>query len=77
MWNSCVSFLEQKYILSNFCLVFFTAFAQLQTDVTDLTSDLEGTGMPFVSHRQYAMSMFFYGLEVQPATFDQEVRKEN
>ncbi|XP_072025086.1 plexin-A2-like [Amphiura filiformis] len=49
-----------------------SAFAQLQTDVTDLTSDLEGTGMPFVSHRQYAMSMFFYGMEIQPASFDQE-----
>ena len=53
--------------------IHFVAFAELQTDVTDLTSDLEGTGMPFVPHMQYAISMFFTGLDTRPTTYDPEV----
>ena len=53
-----------------------TAFAELQTNVTDLTHDLAGTGMPFVSHRQYATNMLFTGLDIQPTTSDPEVSKK-
>ena len=28
------------------------AFAELQTDITDLTNELETTGIPFVAHRK-------------------------
>ncbi|XP_071807388.1 plexin-A2-like [Asterias amurensis] len=52
------------------------AFAELQTNVTDLTHDLAGTGMPFVSHRQYATNMLFTGLDIQPMTSDPENPEE-
>ncbi|XP_071810406.1 plexin-B-like isoform X1 [Asterias amurensis] len=46
------------------------AFAELQTDMTDLTSDLEGLGMPFVGQRDYATNMLFVVLETKPMTSD-------
>ncbi|XP_033645766.1 plexin-B-like [Asterias rubens] len=46
------------------------AFAELQTDMTDLTSDLEGLGMPFVGQRDYATNMLFVALETKPMTSD-------
>ncbi|XP_038061896.1 plexin-B-like [Patiria miniata] len=52
------------------------AFAELQTDMTDLTSDLEGIGMPFVSHRDYATNMLFIGQEMKPSTTDEEYPNE-
>ncbi|XP_071784063.1 plexin-B-like [Asterias amurensis] len=52
------------------------AFAELQTDLTDLTSDLHGIGMPFVSHREYASNMLFIGQE-RPDTQDKEYPDEN
>ncbi|XP_038061899.1 plexin-B-like [Patiria miniata] len=52
------------------------AFAELQTDMTDLTSDLEGIGMPFVSHREYATNMLFIGQEITPDTEDEEYPNE-
>ncbi|XP_022105398.1 plexin-B-like isoform X2 [Acanthaster planci] len=52
------------------------AFAELQTDLTDLTSDLEGIGMPFVSHREYATNMLFIGQEIIPDTEDEEYPNE-
>ena len=58
------------YLLIQFFV--FSAFAELQTDLTDLTSDLHGIGMPFVSHREYASNMLFIGQE-RPDTQDKEV----
>ncbi|XP_022111250.1 plexin-B-like isoform X2 [Acanthaster planci] len=52
------------------------AFAELQTDLTDLTSDLDGIGMPFVSHREYATNMLFIGQEITPDTEDEEYPNE-
>ena len=43
--------------------------------MTDLTSDLEGIGMPFVSLREYATKMLFTGQNVVPDTEDEQVRK--
>ncbi|XP_022105359.1 plexin-B-like isoform X2 [Acanthaster planci] len=54
-----------------------TAFAELQTDVSDLTSDLEGIGMPFVSHREYTTNMLFIGQETKPSTTDPENPEEH
>ncbi|XP_072025087.1 plexin-A2-like [Amphiura filiformis] len=64
--------IEMEDLESNIASDIHEAFVKLQTDVTDLTSDLEGTGMPFVPHRQYAISMFFTGLEARPMTYDPE-----
>ena len=38
------------------------AFAELQTDLTDLTMELETTGIPIVPHRAYVMNVFFPGV---------------
>ncbi|XP_022111248.1 plexin-B1-like [Acanthaster planci] len=51
------------------------AFAELQSDVTDLTRDLSVSGMPFVSHREYATNMLFIGQDIIPDTEDAEVHK--
>ncbi|XP_038061354.1 plexin-B-like, partial [Patiria miniata] len=54
-----------------------TAFAELQTDVSDVTSDLEGIGMPFNSHREYATNMLFIGQDTKPMTTDPENPEEH
>ena len=47
------------------------AFAELQTDMTDLTMELEATGIPFVSHRDYVMNVFFPGVRDHPVLIKQ------
>ncbi|UYV78867.1 plexB [Cordylochernes scorpioides] len=42
------------------------AFAELQTDMTDLTNDLETTGIPTLDHRTYVMKVFFPGVHDHP-----------
>lgn len=42
--------------------VFDTAFAELQTDITDLTTDLEGGGIPFWDYHTYTFKVLFPGL---------------
>ena len=34
------------------------AFAELQTDLTDLTMEIEASGIPIVSHKTYVMNVF-------------------
>ncbi|XP_033647406.1 plexin A3-like isoform X2 [Asterias rubens] len=46
--------------------------SQRKFDILRLTSDVEESGMPFVSHRDYATNMLFIGQEVQPTTTDEE-----
>lgn len=48
------------------------AFAELQTDMTDLTMELEATGIPFVSHRDYVMNVFFPGVRDHPVLIKQD-----
>lgn len=38
------------------------AFAELQTDMTDLNNDLLATGIPTLDHRAYIIKVFFPGL---------------
>ena len=42
------------------------AFAELQTDMTDLTNDLESQGIPTLDHRTYVMKVFFPGVNDHP-----------
>lgn len=44
----------------------FLAFAELQTDITDLTADLESTGIPTLDHKSYVMKVFFPGVSDHP-----------
>uniref|UniRef100_A0A146MHQ7 Plexin-B n=2 Tax=Lygus hesperus TaxID=30085 RepID=A0A146MHQ7_LYGHE len=42
------------------------AFAELQTDMTDLTADLESSGIPTLEHNEYIMKVFFPGVRDHP-----------
>lgn len=42
------------------------AFAELQTDMTDLSNDLENCGVPILEHRSYVMKVFFPGVDDHP-----------
>lgn len=42
------------------------AFAELQTDMTDLSNDLENCGIPILDHRTYVMKVFFPGVHDHP-----------
>ncbi|TTG93067.1 Plexin-A4 [Bagarius yarrelli] len=49
------------------------AFAELQTDINELTSDLDGAGIPFLDYRTYTMRVLFPGIEEHPVLKDLEV----
>uniref|UniRef100_A0A8K9V7Y4 Plexin-A4 n=1 Tax=Oncorhynchus mykiss TaxID=8022 RepID=A0A8K9V7Y4_ONCMY len=49
------------------------AFAELQTDIHELTSDLDGVGIPFLDYRAYTMRVLFPGIEEHPVLRDLEV----
>lgn len=46
------------------------AFAELQTDMTDLTADLESSGIPILDHKNYIMKVFFPGVIDHPILND-------
>jgi hypothetical protein len=41
----------------------FIAFAELQTEMTDLTGDLTSGGIPFLDYRTYAMKILFPNID--------------
>ncbi|XP_041113717.1 plexin-A4 [Polyodon spathula] len=49
------------------------AFAELQTDIHELTSHLDGAGIPFLDYRTYTMRVLFPGIEDHPVLRDLEV----
>uniref|UniRef100_A0A663MHJ9 Plexin-A2 n=1 Tax=Athene cunicularia TaxID=194338 RepID=A0A663MHJ9_ATHCN len=50
------------------------AFAELQTDINELTSDLDRSGIPYLDYRTYAMRVLFPGIEDHPVLRELEVR---
>lgn len=54
------------------CLL--SAFAELQTDIHELTQELDGAGIPFLDYRTYAMRVLFPGIEDHPVLKEMEVR---
>ncbi|MEE6502137.1 hypothetical protein FKM82_004421 [Ascaphus truei] len=50
------------------------AFAELQTDIHELTNDLDGAGIPFLEYRTYAMRVLFPGIEDHPVLKEMEVQ---
>ncbi|KAJ8983308.1 hypothetical protein NQ317_010846 [Molorchus minor] len=50
------------------------AFAELQTDMTDLTADLENAGIPTLDHTSYIMKVFFPGVSDHPILNAPKVR---
>lgn len=51
----------------------FIAFAELQTDINELTSDLDRSGIPYLDYRTYAMRVLFPGIEDHPVLRELEV----
>uniref|UniRef100_A0A8C6JLI6 Uncharacterized protein n=1 Tax=Melopsittacus undulatus TaxID=13146 RepID=A0A8C6JLI6_MELUD len=52
------------------------AFAELQTDINELTSDLDRSGIPYLDYRTYAMRVLFPGIEDHPVLRELEVTVE-
>lgn len=53
------------------------AFAELQTDMRDLTADLGASAIPYHDHKNYVMKVFFPGVTEHPILRDPKVRLEN
>ncbi|XP_051947504.1 plexin-A2-like [Xyrauchen texanus] len=49
------------------------AFAELQTDINELTSDLDRAGIPYLDYRTYTMRVLFPGIEDHPVLRELEV----
>ncbi|KAK6472016.1 plexin-A2 [Huso huso] len=49
------------------------AFAELQTDINELTSDLDRAGIPHLEYRTYTMRVLFPGIEDHPVLRELEV----
>ena len=47
------------------------AFAELQTDLTDLTMEIESSGIPILPHKTYVMNVFFPGVTEHPVLLKQ------
>lgn len=62
--------------LSFFSLPALPAFAELQTDINELTSDLDRAGIPHLDYRTYAMRVLFPGIEDHPVLRELEVTRE-
>lgn len=52
----------------------FSAFAELQTDMTDLTADLESLGIPTLDHHEYILKVFFPGVRDHPILNESKVK---
>ena len=55
-------------------LVSVPAFAELQTDIHELTIELDGASIPFLDYITYTMRLLFPGIEHHPVLRDLEVR---
>uniref|UniRef100_A0A8C3V892 Plexin A2 n=1 Tax=Catharus ustulatus TaxID=91951 RepID=A0A8C3V892_CATUS len=53
------------------------AFAELQTDINELTSDLDRSGIPYLDYRTYAMRVLFPGIEDHPVLRELEVTSQS
>lgn len=58
--------IQMDTLESNVRLECKQAFAELQTDMTDLTADLENSGIPTLDHINYIMKVFFPGVQDHP-----------
>lgn len=68
--------LKYSFQLAHSCLPSLPAFAELQTDINELTSDLDRAGIPHLDYRTYAMRVLFPGIEDHPVLRELEVTRE-
>lgn len=67
----CGVYVDILYNYLNFNCI--TAFAELQTDMTDLTTDLQTSGIPTLDQKSYVMKVFFPGVIDHPVLLDTKV----
>lgn len=58
--------IQMDTLESNVRLECKQAFAELQTDILDLTADLENSGIPTLDHVNFVMKVFFPGVSDHP-----------
>lgn len=58
--------IQMDTLESNVRLECKQAFAELQTDMSDLAADLENSGIPTLDHVNYVMNVFFPGVSDHP-----------
>lgn len=58
-----------------FCSLLLSAFAELQTDIQELTNDMDGVKIPFLEYRTYTMRVMFPGIEEHPVLKELDVRE--
>ncbi|KAM4663711.1 plexin-A3 [Discoglossus pictus] len=49
------------------------AFAELQTDINELTNNMDGVKIPFLDYKTYAMRVLFPGIEDHPVLKEQDI----
>ena len=59
------------------CVWVCAAFAELQTDINELTSDLDRAGIPYLDYRTYTMRVLFPGIDDHPVLRDLEASTHN
>lgn len=73
---ACLASIPSNRSLIYFVLPSLPAFAELQTDINELTSDLDRAGIPHLDYRTYAMRVLFPGIEDHPVLRELEVTRE-
>lgn len=62
------------YLFIYLFFIFLVAFAELQTDIQELTNDMDGVKIPFLEYRTYTMRVMFPGIEEHPVLKELDVR---
>jgi len=71
-WSEVGRFLYRELQVK--LVIFVAAFAELQTDMTDLTADLESSGIPTLDLNNYILKVFFPGVMDHPILNEPKVR---
>lgn len=64
---------ERTETEANAFLCCLPAFAELQTDIQELTNDMDGVKIPFLEYRTYTMRVMFPGIEEHPVLKELDV----
>ena len=55
-----------QFDITNICVWFFPAFAELQIEMTDLTTDMSAASIPYLRFEAYAMRVLFPSVDTHP-----------
>lgn len=79
-WKNALYLVVISHLFSTTVLLytspfFLIAFAELQTEMTDLTSDLTAGGIPFLDYQSYAMKVLFPNSDDHPVLREMQVNR--